>query len=1064
MLHPNTRIGTVFQTRGVGQTKVIPLRCSAAAVGGVSGITCIETIQLPGMIRCRASLQPSLWTAFINMQWAYFWQAFRRERVEQLLGRIRCSWQNAVVVSSNATCLVWHTSRNANTIGRRASTGCWTTPSRPLAAISRPQPLFSRSWRQPRALPLRMDFMHVAKRHLGEEGYCQATATGFFVTPTIATAQVCMTRWYGSRAQLSLVDFESMKRLCREERMQRYGRRVALVVGFLTNALGSSSCECCPQDVLNLLSVSERVEVISTIATTPFVKTQPVVLEEMLLSVFSDECLSQEAAYSLLQVIDKARADGLPVSTMCFSEGIHCVLSKKSANSNASQRRELVAATLACGERVLGFDELASRCDLCGLWYESAAYRTAVSGVLMGLNRLSPGTDGKEFCLMSTTSEDIGFGGLVLLLLQFLRMRKGAAASHIAAIEFLRCRMSPCVANFTKQSVAVELARMESNSAFLADNYPSALHYLWNADQKHKKERELAAAAWLHFDVKCGTPSTAAVLLSCYNNNWNGIAYILQRTRQAGLGVALNALSAMIELTPTGCYYAIVRLCFPHSRGYIEKNSQSKGSCTFLFEARAPGGERGGDVVLNPPKNVLESWQFVENAVRQHRQRLLLQLGGGCAVWSLSAEYAQQIAVALPQLSGTLLSQWIRGVLYHNQWNTIFTLLRVAAGRGVSPEMEVLVEILEKAYRNIGRGGNGVPNEQKGVSVLQSVVENIRTLFPYCAQTVFRAFVERIAVQLDIDTTSSLPWDSALRILSAVNDLGLMHYPRNCMELVATSAPAVAAFSMLQMLDTTRRADNHVRNHFPLNLSPLPLEVAALQSLLRSAQSTGLHVVADAFAVPPSNINTARVTWWSSSELAVGIPVATALYRRQAVGLWYVALQSLHRSFAHSGRDVSNVDAHHAIRLAAFGSTSNATLLQCLVALPKHEGKQELAFSRRRLKRADDATLVTTLGCIVGALTARGAWEVALRILPLGATDLPPLLRCAQEHAIRLSDGNISTGGAEEKRKDRFLKSGGRRGSRKPFRHHAMPTRVKRLVVKMHLEDSFRWWDNNQKC
>ncbi|KEG07512.1 putative TPR-repeat-containing chaperone protein DNAJ [Trypanosoma grayi] len=107
-----------------------------------------------------------------------------------------------------------------------------------------------------------------------------------------------------------------------------------------------------------------------------------------------------------------------------------------------------------------------------------------------------------------------------------------------------------------------------------------------------------------------------------------------------------------------------------------------------------------------------------------------------------------------------------------------------------------------------------------------------------------------------------------------------------------------------------------------------------------------------------------------------------------------------------------------------------------------------------RCARADDAVLVSTLGCVAGALMAKGSWESALRVIPLGVTELPPLLRLARLRALHCS-GDFGEHAAMLLESETESSGRGRR------RHgrHKMPEGVRRLVKKMQADKAFHWWD-----
>ncbi|EKF27878.1 TPR-repeat-containing chaperone protein DNAJ, putative [Trypanosoma cruzi marinkellei] len=867
------------------------------------------------------------------------------------------------------------------------------------------------------------------------------------------TLQLSKARWYARQVQRSLVDSECVRRLCQDTHMRTEHRRVAMALGCIYASNSSSNSDggggVSVTDVLLCLPIADRAATVA--ALLRFFSHYAVSsdrLHEALATVLNDRHITNKEAWVLLQAMMAVSDVSSIVQLWGITEVVRHVVLGEGDGSVVHRERTMTA--LRFGECVLTTEALAALCEESGLWYESAAYYLFASGVLLEVTE-----KGKK-------SNRCGFGEEMVVLLRAVRTDDYAAASSssssspIGIIEALRKEMPPVVATYTMHRVAAELTRNEWENEYDASNREgsgnmgirsgsnmTALQYLRNAVPL-SDDAVGAQAFRLHFDMRLGSLSTSSALLPSCRHDWHRTVRLMQHTHHAGVTHALDALWELMELAPFGRYYVILRLQASQYR-FCGANQ----SCTLLLEAKATaealGASEGFEALSAGP------WRYLAEAAARHHPHV------GQALWSLPVSYIPRVAAAMPQLPSSVLSCWIRLLLRHRRYDSVDVVLQIASERGVVPEMMALVEVLESVY-----------DFDRDAAQLQRAVRSVRSLFPDCAPAVFRAFVERTAAKMHDKTLHS--WSTGLKLLSTVSVLGLLHYPRSCLESIAACAPTPVVYAMLQILSEDGDAaavEGDGGAAVPCS-SPAPLELGALRRLLRSAQMAGLRPEVDVVAV---SCATKKTAWWSSDTAVAGVSMATALYKMQAVGLWRHALQEvswMKMSCVDGAARCDGVAFHHAVRLASFGSDSVATLRRGVLAA-EERGRKKVGLVEsgraRRLTRVDDAMLISTLACVAGALVARGRWESALRIIPLGVTDLPPLLRLARLKALQCSsDFDVHAAmllePEQRPRRNKWRKCQ-HVSCRPAFRRRrcGMPAGVRRIVKKMQMSEMFRWWD-----
>ncbi|PWU94747.1 hypothetical protein C3747_275g67 [Trypanosoma cruzi] len=869
-----------------------------------------------------------------------------------------------------------------------------------------------------------------------------------------AALQLPRARWYARQVQRSLVDFECVRRLCQDTHMRTEHRRVAMALGCIY-ALNSSSSSggdgggVSVTDVLLCLPITDRAATVA--ALLRFFSHYAVSsdrLHEALATVLKDRHATKKEAWVLLQAMMAVSDVSSIVQLWGITEVVRHVVLGEGGSSVVHRERTMTA--LRFGECVLTAETLAALCEESGLWYESAAYHSFASGVLLEVTE-----EGKK-------SNRCGFGEEMVVLLRAVRNGEYTAPSSssssppIGTIEALRKEMSPVVATYTIHRVAAELTRNEWENGYDASNREgsgnrgsrsgsnvTALQYMRNAAPL-SDDAVCAQAFKLHFDMRLGSLSTSLALLPSCRHDWYRTVRLMQHTHRAGVAHSLDALWELMELAPSGRYYVMLRL---QASQYRFRGANH--NCTLLLEAKATaealGAPEGFEALSAGP------WRHLAEAAARHQPHV------GQALWSLPVSYIPRVAAAMPHLPSSVLSCWIRLLLRHRRYDSVDVVLQMAAERGVVPEMVALVEVLESVY-----------DLDRDAAQLQRVVRSVRSFFPDCAPAVFRAFVERTAAQMHDKPSHS--WSTGLKLLSTVSVLGLLHYPRSCLESIAACAPTPVVYAMLQILseeDDAAAVEGDGGAAVPCS-SPAPLELGALRRLLRSAQMAGLRPKVDVVAV---SCATKKTAWWSSDTAVAGVPMATALYRMQAVGLWRHALQEvswMKMSCVDGAARCDGVAVHHAVRLASFGSDSVATLRRGVLAAEEMGRKKVgLVESGRacRLTRVDDAILISTIACVAGALVARGRWESALRIIPLGITDLPSLLRIARLKALQCSSAFDVHAAMlleleQRPRKNKWRKY--QQASCRPaFRRRrcGMPAGVRRIVKKLQMSEMFRWWD-----
>ncbi|RNF20914.1 putative TPR-repeat-containing chaperone protein DNAJ [Trypanosoma conorhini] len=1063
MQRPVGRVGDVFQTHCASRAPRRLLHAATAVEGRAAGggFGFVETIQLPEKIDWRGlfRLPPR---GMRGVPPARVLWAARMMSPLLLLRGLRGLTRRTATTLAVAS---WADAAATVALVRRVNGRCHRRVGGRAAAVS---------LRRRYACPLPRSFltaaefdfgaMRVSQRCLAGDGPlqtranhdgCVAVEEGVFSAALTedgdeSTAlQLPRARWYARQAQRSLLDLESMRQLCQETRAQTNQRRVVMALGCI---YASNDSGLPVTAVMRCLPISAGAATVAALLRSHRAVRRER-LHEALATLLNDSHLTQEEAWVVLQAMTTVPDVNSVVEVRWVTEVVRRVV--LGGGSSGAEPRVRTMTALRLGECVLPAEALALLCEESGLWYESAAYRSSAAGV--PLEAAEHNRRRRNGC---------GFGNDMVALLRAVRNGESFAATPIAAIEALRKEMPPAVAAYTTHRVAAELTRREwetesgasakqgdsSDSSSHGDSSDSrgasvtALQYLQTAAPP-SRDAVGALASRLHFELRLGSASTALALLPSCRSNWDRTVRLMRHTHHAGVATALGALRGLMNLSPSGRYYVMVRL---QPSPYCACGGHA--GCNLLLEAKATAEGLGAPEAFEGMPAGL--WRrLAEAAARQQPQV-------GQAFWSLPALYIPRVAAATPHLPSSLLSAWIRLLLRHGRYDSIDVVLQIAAERGVVPEMATLVEVLESVYER-----------NKDAAQLQRLVRCVRSLFPDCAPAVFRAFVERTAGQMREGPLHS--WSTGLHLLSTVSVLGLLHYPRSCLESIAACAPTPVVYAMLQILSEEGDAAAEGGGAAVPWSSSAPLELEALHRLLRSAQLAGLRPKVVVIAASPA---TRKTAWWASDTAAAGVPLATALYRKQAVGLWRHALQEV--SWRN---DVSadGVEVHHAIRLASFGSDSVATLLRGVVAAGGGAGGGEgkggalAATGRaRRRTRVEGAMFVATLACVAGALLARGRWESALRIIPPGVTDLPPLLRLARLKALQRSS-DFDAHATMLLESEAQLRGTHRRSWRPRSCRHApfilrhrrrrrgggMPAGVRRLVVKMQMRDMFRWWE-----
>ncbi|RNF10470.1 putative TPR-repeat-containing chaperone protein DNAJ [Trypanosoma rangeli] len=104
-------------------------------------------------------------------------------------------------------------------------------------------------------------------------------------------------------------------------------------------------------------------------------------------------------------------------------------------------------------------------------------------------------------------------------------------------------------------------------------------------------------------------------------------------------------------------------------------------------------------------------------------------------------------------------------------------------------------------------------------------------------------------------------WSTGPHLLSTVCVLGLLHYPRSCLESISAFAPTPVVYAMLQILseESDAAAEGGGGGAAVPWSSSAPLELSALHRLLRSAQVTWLRPRVGVITV---TVATKKTAWW----------------------------------------------------------------------------------------------------------------------------------------------------------------------------------------------------------
>ncbi|RNF10472.1 putative TPR-repeat-containing chaperone protein DNAJ [Trypanosoma rangeli] len=340
----------------------------------------------------------------------------------------------------------------------------------------------------------------------------------------------------------------------------------------------ASNSGLCVTDVLRCLPVTVRAATVAALLRSHHTVCHER-LHEALATLRSDRRFTREEAWVVLQAMTVVSDVSSVVEVRWIAEVIRCVVFGDGGGSSSSsaELRVRTMTALRLGECVLTAEALALLCEESELWYESAAYRSSAAGVL--LETVEDKGRRRNGC---------GFGPDMIVFLRAVRngdatappppsytFSTSSSSSSIGSIEALRKTMPPMVATYTMDRVVAELTRREwgnacgtaveeNASSNIGNNNRSngasatALQYVQTAAPL-SDDAVSALAPRLHFELRLGSASTALALLPSCRSSWNCIVRLMQHTHHAGVVMALDALRGLMDLSPSDCYYVMVR-------------------------------------------------------------------------------------------------------------------------------------------------------------------------------------------------------------------------------------------------------------------------------------------------------------------------------------------------------------------------------------------------------------------------------------------------------------------------------------------------------------------------
>lgn len=613
--------------------------------------------------------------------------------------------------------------------------------------------------------------------------------------------------------------------------------------------------------------------------------------------------------------------------------------------STPGEARARARRLITLAAAVLDGDEVASVLDTAGYLYEAAAFRSAKTFEEPPRRPTAKGVGNEVYSLLSQPS--ISF----------------------QALKELCDGLPRRVARFTVDLAVLSAARQAAETpgqTFIVDFEQLA---------RCGSTSALELASRLHFVLFAGTKDSAALLLPRCKTR-RQLLTVMKNTCDAGVRLTLQALRQLLELRPSDLTYALLYLTNPRTRRRTVLLFDVQPTKVDIREFESDEKRRGSSVSGSHPPDLRGAHSQLRDGLRDvlppsfletttHSVESLLRAVPTVAI--------PQVLDLLPHVTGRTVSWWASTLLREHNTDAAFHVLKAAAARFVIPDMWVLVELLE--------------SNQNLSSDLEKAVRFIRGTWPDAAPVVFRAFVERAAT---VPTTASTSEDHALRVLSAVSVLGLLHYPSYCLEVIAERSATHVVHSVLELIRHDEAAFSF-RNH------PAPLHVSAFESLVEAVQTLGYEVEVDVVSQSAASKDT---SWWSSHGLPRTERAVSRLFKRQVVGLWAVALQEV--LWTQTPR---NVDVHKALQLVCCGCRSSTGVVSaiktCEAYIIPTPADSEAVQRRRRRKAHADQRLLVTLTCACEVLTARGYWREAIQLVPLPAESLPPLLKVAKLRALR---------------------------------------------------------------
>lgn len=463
---------------------------------------------------------------------------------------------------------------------------------------------------------------------------------------------------------------------------------------------------------------------------------------------------------------------------------------------------------------------------------------------------------------------------------------------------------------------------------------------------------------YLHFVAGAGCQRSAASLLpQCRTRSQ--ILAVMRHTREAGVSTSLEAIRRLLAVRPSEEIYVVVRatgvltpLLFHAHAFSIEACSSSPADA--LIEAS------GLQLAPHQMGCLLEGLQrFLPPTLSSCNGAKAL----GHLIRLLPTQSIPSVVNALSHATPSLATWWASLYLTTGEDEAAMTVLQAFVARGILPDMRVLVDLLECSI-------------ERPADALQHI-RFVQRNFPDVSPSVMRALVERRAARLGL---SGMGKEASQQLLALMSLVGATPFPHQCVQLIASQAPASSVRAMLHLMSSTSPAH------------AVPLCVDVIERVLEALSILGL---APSISVVCCSPTAKSVAWWPSTGKAGGASVVHHLYHSGTLGLWNVPLAVL----GWESPALSSADVHKALRLLALGGCPTPQL----VAMMHYSGSRLLPPTSQRTRGLTEVqeSILCTLACVGEALTARGEWKSALQLLPSQPCELPPLVEVAKLRALR---------------------------------------------------------------